>query len=166
MFVEFELLPENARVWFYQSERNLTEQELQIAKSKLKGAINGWVTHGSPMKGSFKIIDNRIILIAADTDFQDPSGCSIDSSTRWLKALGEDLGISFFDRSIGYYNDDELQFFPFFEAKKLVTNGTIKPDTRLVNHQLSSIEDYTKAFTVKASESFLKRHFNLAEIDQ
>ncbi len=164
MFVEFESLPENARVWFYQSERNLTAQEKQITESKLKDAINGWVTHGSPMKGSFKIIDNRIILIAADTDFQDPSGCSIDSSTRWLKALGEDLVISFFDRSIAYYNGEQLQFFPFFEAKKLVTNGTIKPDTQLVNHQLASIEDFNKAFTLKASDSFLKRHFNLAEI--
>ena len=159
MFAEFESMPDSSRVWFYQTNKKLTESESEVAIDFLTRSIDSWVTHGMPMKGSFNLLHGRVLLIAADVDFQSPSGCSIDSSTRWLKDLGASLNVDFFDRSVGYFEDNELQFFSFFDSKKKVQSGVLKPESQVLNHQIGTMADVKNKFTVAATESFLKRHF-------
>lgn len=163
MYIDFEALPATARVWYYQADRFLSEEEVSKTEVYLKNEIEEWATHGKPMRGSFKIIYSRVLVLAADTDFQDPSGCSIDSSTRWLKELETRLGVSFFDRSIGYFEGDSPKFFSFFEAKKMVVSETILPDTPIINHQISTKQDLEDKLVVSAQNSFLKRYFSLVE---
>ncbi len=159
MYISFDELPGNARIWWYQADRNLSPSEIEILESKLRLNMDNWLTHGMPMKGSFTILFDRVILIGADTDFQSPSGCSIDSSTRWLKDLGAQLGLQLFDRSIGYFKDDELNFISFFDAKKVIQEGHIQSDTKILNTQISSKDDVDTRLTIPASETFLKRYF-------
>lgn len=163
MFVEFKTLAENARVWVYQADRNLSEAEQARILDSLSAAVDTWVTHGMPMKGSVKILFNRLILIAADTDFQEPSGCSIDSSTRWLQELGQAQALNFFDRSIGYFEDGEWKFFPIFDAGKQVSGGIIRPDTQVINPRVVSVGDLENSLVIPASASFLNRYFSMSE---
>lgn len=163
MFVEFKTLPENARVWVYQADRNLSEAEQVQVLDFLSAAVDTWVTHGMPMRGSVKILFNRLVLIAADTDFQEPSGCSIDSSTRWLQELGKTLALNFFDRSIGYFEDGQWQFFSVFEAGKQVSGGIIRPDTKVINPRVERVGDLEDLLVIPASASFLNRYFSMSE---
>lgn len=163
MFVEFNELPENARIWVYQANRDMNEAEQATVLDFLRAEVNTWVTHGMPMRGSVQIRFDRIILIAADTDFQQPSGCSIDSSTGWLQELGKNTGLNFFDRSIGYFEDGKLKFFSVFEAKKQVSAGTIQPDTQVINLQVSTVRELNNSAVITASESFLSRYFSMIE---
>lgn len=163
MFVEFKELPENARLWVYQADRDLSETEQTRILGFLSRAVDTWLTHGMPMRGSVKILFNRMVLLAADTGFQQPSGCSIDSSTGWLQELGSAMGLNFFDRSIGYFEDGRLEFFSVFNAKKQVSGGIIQPDTPIINLQIKAIHDLEKALVIPASESFLSRYFSVAD---
>ncbi len=163
MFVEFKTLAENARVWVYQADRNLSEAEEARILDFLRAALDTWVTHGMPMRGSVKILFNRLILIAADTDFQDPSGCSIDSSTRWLQELGKAMNVNFFDRSIGYFEDGDWKFFSVFDTKKQVSGGIIRPETPVINPRVGSVGDLENSLVIPASASFLNRYFSMAE---
>jgi len=163
MFVEFNDLPESARVWVYQANRDMREAEQAAVLDFLKAEVNTWVTHGMPMRGSVQIRFNRMVLIAADTDFQQPSGCSIDSSTGWLQELGKNTGLDFFDRSIGYFEDEKLKFFSVFEAKKQVSGGIIQPDTPVVNLQVNTVRELNNSWVIPASESFLSRYFSMIE---
>lgn len=163
MFVEFNELPEDARIWVYQANRDMNEAEQAAVLDFLKAEVNTWVTHGMPMRGSVQIRFNRMILIAADTGFQQPSGCSIDSSTGWLQELGKNTGLNFFDRSIGYFEDGKLKFFSVFEAKKQVSGGTIQPDTPVINLQVSTVRELNNSAVIPASESFLSRYFSMIE---
>lgn len=163
MFVEFKTLPENARLWIYQADRNLSEAEQARVLDFLTPAVDAWVTHGMPMRGSVQILFNRLVLIAADTDFQNPSGCSIDSSTRWLQELGTAMNISFFDRSIGYFEDGEWKFFSVFDARKQVSGGIIRPDTRVINPRVDTLGDLESSLVIPASASFLNRYFSMVE---
>ncbi|MCD8540238.1 MAG: hypothetical protein LRY55_11025 [Leadbetterella sp.] len=163
MFVEFETLPENARVWMYQADRNLSEAEQARVMDFLTTAVDTWVTHGMPMRGSVRLLFNRLVLLAADTGFQEPSGCSIDSSTRWLQELGQAMNLSFFDRSIGYFEDGEWKFFSVFEAGKQVSGGIIRPDTRVMNPRVDSVGKLESLLVIPASASFLNRYFSTVE---
>ena len=159
MFIEINKLPSTGRVWFYQADRFLSNDEVSNIEQSLKLFINSWLTHGTQMKGSFRIYNNRVIILAADSGFQEASGCSIDSMTRWLKKMGVELDTQFFDRSIGYFKEDKLLFCPVFEVKKYINNGEITSDTFILNQQISSVGELDSSLKILAKDSFLKRHF-------
>lgn len=163
MYIDFEEMPDNARIWFYQADRVLSEEEADRISSTLQDKLDIWLTHGMPMKGSFRIISNRIILIAADVNFQSPSGCSIDSSARWLQELGETLGLNLFDRSFGIVSEEGLNFVSFMGLKKHVESGEIKPETRVLNSQVATKGDLDSLFFIPASETYIKRYFPVVE---
>ncbi len=94
----FPELPSDARVWIYCSDRVLDVEESKTITDKLASFIHRWSTHGSAMKASSGILLDRFIVIAADEQRLAASGCSIDSSVRFIKELGAQFNINFFDR--------------------------------------------------------------------
>lgn len=163
MYIQFKDLPADARIWVYQSNRDLTETEKSSALTFLTEAVENWVTHGMPMRGSVNILFNRLVLVAADTAFQQPSGCSIDASTDWLQELGRQMGVDFFDRSIGYFEGEELKSFSVFEARKHVLSGLVQPGTRIINAQVGTIAEWEDRGIIPAGSSFLNRYFPVIE---
>lgn len=159
MLVDFNSLPENARVWVYQSDRILNDAEINEISEYLSSQISGWESHGSPLQASFEFFYDKFLVIGVNTLYQDPSGCSIDSSTRWLKEIQHNFGIDFFDRSIAYFDNENLSFFPILEAKKQVLAGKINADTTVLNHQIGSLSDLKINWKLKASDSFMKKYF-------
>ena len=159
MLVDFNSLPENARIWVYQSDRILNDSEMGEISQYLSTQISGWESHGSPLQASFEFFYDKFLVIGVNTLYQDPSGCSIDTSTRWLKEIQQNFGIDFFDRSIAYFEDDTLNFFPILEAKKQVLSGKVKANTTVLNHQIGSLIELKNNWKLKASDSFMKKYF-------
>lgn len=159
MLVDFNSLPENARIWVYQSDRILNDSEMGEISQYLSTQISGWESHGSPLQASFEFFYHKFLVIGVNTVFQDPSGCSIDTSTRWLKEIQQSFGIDFFDRSIAYFEDDTLNFFPILEAKKQVLSGKVNANTTVLNHQIGSLSELKNNWKLKARDSFMKKYF-------
>ena len=159
MYITFEDINSDARIWIYQSAIELNEKQIAGISEFLISNIDDWSSHGAPIKGSFSIYFNRFLIIAADTNFNDTSGCSIDSSTRWIKQINADFDLDFFDRSQGYFENEKLKFFPILEAKKFISSGKIAADTIILNNQISKKSDLDLNWKIKASESIFKRYF-------
>ncbi len=68
MYTPFQNLPSSARVWIYQGDRKLSENELTIITDHLKLFTERWQTHGKPMISSFEIRFDQFVVIAADED--------------------------------------------------------------------------------------------------
>ncbi|MCU0326523.1 MAG: hypothetical protein MUF45_14925 [Spirosomaceae bacterium] len=103
MYIDFEKMPQDARLWVYQANRDLTGGEVDVVQANLQNATQQWAAHGVPLLASFKILYNRFVIVAVDEGQNAASGCSIDASTRWLKELGNHLNIDFFDRSQAFF---------------------------------------------------------------
>ena len=159
MFLEFEQLHETSRIWIYQAQRELSEPELESLSVFLKNAVESWESHGKPVTGSFKFFHNRILVIAAANGFDEVSGCSIDTSTRWLKQILSETGIDFFDRSVPYFSGEEINYLPVFQIKTFIDLKTISADTYILNHQIDTISRLKKDWKVKASDSPFSRYF-------
>ena len=159
MLVAFESLPDHAKVWIYQADRILDETETNEITDYLSEQVANWESHGSPLQASFKFFYDKFLVLAVNTDLQEPSGCSIDSSTKWLKNIQQTLNIDFFDRSIAYFENETLHFFPVLEAKKQVLAGKINAETTLLNHQVITLADLKNNWKLKASDSFIKKYF-------
>ena len=98
MICDFDSLPQNSKIWIYQSSRMLEDHELQTINTFLNENIKMWTSHGSALTGSFKILEDRFVILACDLSKNAPSGCSIDSSTKWFKDLSSILNVDLKDQ--------------------------------------------------------------------
>jgi len=55
MYVDFENLNDNSRIWVYQSSREFNAEEIEAMEVKLKDFVNEWTRHGDDLKASFEI---------------------------------------------------------------------------------------------------------------
>ncbi|WP_337041442.1 hypothetical protein [Emticicia sp. 17c] len=162
MYIAFEQLPSSARIWIYQANRALTDNEISIIETTLQPAVSQWAAHGAALLASVKVLHNRFVVIALDENQHEASGCSIDASTRWFKELGNQLNIDFFDRSQAYLDGNEIKTFSIFQPKKAIENGLINADTIIFvnNNNIHTLADLSTKWQIKASESYLKRFFS------
>ena len=80
MFTAYKNLPNNSRVWIYQSDREFNNKEVELIKEESEDFINQWTRHGDDLKGSFTIKYNHFLVLAVDESYNNISGCSIDLS--------------------------------------------------------------------------------------
>ena len=66
MLVPFESLPEEARIWVYQSNRPFTEEEIQHIAKDLEAFLTQWTAHGSDLQAGYELPYNRFIVIGLD----------------------------------------------------------------------------------------------------
>lgn len=140
MYIPFDNLPKNARVWVYQSNRTLSASEMSVITTFLADAIGQWAAHGAALKASYKIVQNRFVIVALDENHNAASGCSIDASTHWLKSLGNELNIDFFDRSVVYLTpENTLVAISPFTVKAAIEKGDLLPQTPIFTQQVADI---------------------------
>lgn len=103
-------MPDDAKVWVYQSNRVLSEQEALDILNAGQVFINTWSAHGASLKASFDVIYSRFIVIAVDEEQALASGCSIDSSVRFVKQLEQQFNLNLFDRmQVAYHHGREIK---------------------------------------------------------
>ena len=98
MYIDFDRLPDEARVWVYQADRRLTDEEVTTIEKTLQVALSQWAAHGQPLLASARVAENRFLVLGVDEGYSLPSGCSIDSSVRTVQEVGRQIGVDFFDR--------------------------------------------------------------------
>lgn len=157
MYVSFDQLPPQARIWIYQSDKKITAEQNAIISQALHAFSEQWSVHGMPMETSFEIRYNRFIILGAN---DQASGCSIDSSVRTLKGVGESLGINFFDRNqIAFLQEAEVVLIPMNQLKATLEQGKWNNSTQTFNNLASTKAELEKNWILPAAATWLKRYF-------
>ncbi len=160
MYIDFDKLPDTARVWAYQANRSLSDGEVETIEESLEPALSEWAAHGQPLLASAQVIENRFVLVAVDEGYTLPSGCSIDASVRTLQQIGQQVGVDFFDRSAAVQLvDGSVQTFSLPAIKAAVTDGLLTPDTIVFNTLVKTKAEFLADWLIRASDSWLKRYF-------
>jgi hypothetical protein len=153
-----ELLPttlsDSSRVWVYQAESNLSENEVALIKQACEQFIPAWKAHGTNLQADYRILFDRFVCLFVDESGQDATGCSIDSSVHFIQQLEKALGKSLMQRTqVIYFNEDsELQ-----EIEMNQMSGTVKADTLVFNNLINSLGDMKKGWLVAAKDSWHAR---------
>jgi len=158
MYVPFDSLEDSARVWIYQAGRKLTESEKNTISESLSAFTHQWVAHGNPLKTSFKIFHDQFIVLAADENFEQASGCSIDGAVRTIQQINNQFGLSLFDRTKVAFLKEEIVVVASGDILKSLEQGTWKSDTPTFNNVLTTKGDLTKHWIIPASQTWLKRY--------
>ena len=162
MLVPFNKMPDCARVWVYQADRDLSDAEVQYVQQTLDNQVNNWAAHGAALAGAATILHKRFVIVTVDENHNQVSGCSIDASTNWLKNLGAEMNLNFFDRSVAYIQNAEIKVVEMLKIKTLVSEGIITPNTLIFNNLVPNMGEFKNAWNVSAGESWMKRYFKTA----
>ena len=161
MFVAYNDMPIHARVWIYQSDKILSDRDCKLILEQAKSFLIQWSAHGSGLKSSAKIFHNRFVALFLDEQHTQASGCSIDSSVNFIKSIGAQLGINFFDRSkVAFLIDDEIYIESLSKLKEKVAEGVIDENTLTFNNLVGNKKEFIDQWQVAASETWLNRYFN------
>ncbi|GAB3268663.1 hypothetical protein GCM10027347_38230 [Larkinella harenae] len=160
MWTSFNQLPDTARVWVYQAARPLTNAEVAAIETDLQPAVESWAAHGTPLLGSAQLLHNRFLIVAVDEGHHLPSGCSIDSSVRWVREIGQKLNTDFFDRSAAYVTaDGSIETVALPQIKAAVAEGRLAPETTVFNNLVATKRELENNWQIPAGDSWLKRYF-------
>ncbi|MEN9730620.1 MAG: hypothetical protein RLZ91_1738 [Bacteroidota bacterium] len=159
MYIPFQEMPGQARIWVYQASRSLLAPELDQIKQILTQSCQNWEAHGAPLQASFEIKYNQVIIVAVNEAMNAASGCSIDASTRWFKSLGETLQVDFFSRDVAVVRAEQVELLALGQLKSAVETGLLAPEDQIITPLLQSVEQYRNQWLSTADQSYLKRYF-------
>lgn len=115
----FPELPDSSRVWLYLANRPLDSTELNFAKEKLDLFLSNWTAHNKQLHCNGTILFSQYLVLSVNENIENASGCSIDSSVRFVKALGQELELDFFNRMQVLALENNLTSIQnYFEASK------------------------------------------------
>ena len=160
---EFQDLPDEARVWVHCFEQELSEQQQEIIQKGLKEFLPQWVSHGTPVKGVFKILSGRFVVTAAYSQ-EGISGCSMDSLLRNFKTFKTVYGLDGLKGGLLFYRDKDgaIQAVNQLKFQDLMESGEITAETQVFQTLLSSLGQLRSGeFEAPFEESWLSRTFSL-----
>ena len=160
MIIDFKTLSENSRIWIYQSNRSLTQQEKESISKLIEDFLNNWNSHGVSLNSGFEIKYNRFIVIAQDQNTQSATGCSIDSMVHFIQKLEKQYNISLLDKlNVSYKQGDYIAYKSLKDFKKMVKDGAVSKNTIVFNNLVQTKLEYTNYWEVPAFESWHARFF-------
>lgn len=147
-------MPDHARVWVYQADRPLSDQEANQISYELTSFINDWKAHGSDLKAASAVVDNRFLILAVDERQAMASGCSIDSSVRVIRNIGEKFKADLFNRmQIAYIDKENLKSANLYELSSMLKKGEVNPDTIMFDNTIQTVGELKKRWKIKLAES-------------
>lgn len=161
MYVPYNTLPETARVWIYQSNREFTEQEKEQINKMTTDFVEQWTRHGENVRGSFTIKYNRFLIIAVDQSFVEVSGCSIDASVKLVQQIQAQFKVDMLNKlAIAYKENNAIKISSMAEFTNLAKTGVITKNTIVFNNMINTIEGVNTLWEVPATQSWHIRFFN------
>ncbi|NVK09002.1 MAG: ABC transporter ATPase [Tenacibaculum sp.] len=158
MFTEYKKLPQNSRVWVYQSDREFTQEEIEFISAKALLFIDNWTRHGDDLKGSFTIKYNQFLILGVDENFNNVSGCSIDASVRFIQELEKELELDLMDKmNVSFKDGDNINIVKLPEFQNFVKEQKVTAETVVFNNMVNTKEDFEKKWEVPANESWHAR---------
>ena len=158
MFTEYKNLPNNARVWIYQSDREFTSEEIETVSVKAEDFINQWTRHGDDLKGSFTFKYNQFLVLAVDESFNTVSGCSIDSSVRFIQTLEKELQLELMNKmNVTFKDNEHINLVTLADFQRYAKEQKVTLETIVFNNMVATKEDFENKWEVPARESWHKR---------
>ncbi len=160
MLVPFNTLPQNARVWIYQSNEEFSTDEITQISAKIETFITSWQRHGEDLKASYQIKYNHFIMLGVDESLNDVSGCSIDSSVHFIKQLEQEFGVDLMNKmNTAFKIGDNINVVSLTQFQEFVKQGKITSNTIVFNNMVQSKSDFDIKWEVPANQSWHKRFF-------
>ncbi|MBS1532734.1 MAG: ABC transporter ATPase [Bacteroidetes bacterium] len=146
---------EQSRVWIYQSDKELTDEQAARLHILLNNFAAEWTAHNHQLKAKAEVRYNRFIILIVDESQAGASGCSIDKSVNFLKRVEQEFGISLFDRfNFAYREGEKVLSAPRHRFEELLKEGKINSNTIVFNNLVPTLADLETKWEVPFKDSW------------
>jgi len=159
--VDFESLPDSARIWIFAADRELEPEEERELLDAVDDFLEEWNAHGTPLRGARSWRYHRFLIVGVDEEAAPPSGCSIDALVRVLKEKERELDVGLLDNAPVWYRGRRgVRTAPRSEFREMAKSGEVTPGTVVFDNSLTRMEDLREgAWERPARESWHGRVF-------
>lgn len=137
-------LSPQARLWIWVSSRPIMTEEAHDLKTALDSFLKTWSSHERPIRGAWKLVDDRILLIAGEIPGGDISGCGIDKSVHQIEKVAVNHGFEWLpglDVVFRRSPEAPLESLPRPVFRDAISSGQIGPNAIVVDRTIGTIED-------------------------
>ena len=160
MYVPFETLPEESRIWIYQANRKFSDDEMTEIEEALKVFVENWAAHGTGLEASFITKYNRFIILAVNQDSQSATGCSIDASVHFIQELEKKYGVDLLDKmNVTFKLGEHIAHKNLIEFRKMAKEKAVSANTIVFNNLVNTVGEWQDYWEVPAAESWHSRFF-------
>jgi chemotaxis regulatin CheY-phosphate phosphatase CheZ len=160
MYIPFENLPEESKIWIYQSNRKFSDDELLEIEKELQAFLEQWTAHGTSLEASFITKYNRFIIIAVNQEVQQATGCSIDKSVEFIQSLEQKYNVDLLDKmNVTYKQGEFLTHKSLLDFKRMAKEKAVSSNTIVFNNLVNTIEEWKENWEVPAEDSWHSRFF-------
>lgn len=158
MLADLIALSDESRVWLYQADRVLSDQEKDEMKVAIFDFVKHWTAHSKELLAYGNIFHNRILALFVDETLMGASGCSIDTSVKFVTQLGAHFKVDFFNRMLfSYLKDDIIYTVTQAELKAFYANGAINDSTLMFDNLVKNKGDFLNSWLKPLEECWVKR---------
>ena len=146
---------EQSRVWIYQSDRELYDEQVKELQENLNNFTAEWTAHNHQLKAKAEIRYNRFLILIVDESQAGASGCSIDKSVNFMKKIEQQFGINLFDRfNLAYREGEKVLSLPRHDFEELLKQGKINKQTIVFNNLVQNLSELEKNWEVPFKDSW------------
>lgn len=160
MYVPFDTLPEESRIWIYQSNRKFSDEELAEIEVDLKQFIENWAAHGISLTASYLLKYNRFIILAVNQEQQVATGCSIDASVVFIQGLEKKYNVDLLDKmNVTFKVGEHVAHKTLIDFKKMAKDKAVTGETIVFNNLVNNIAEFNESWETPATYSWHSRFF-------
>ena len=140
--VDFNQLPDDARLWIFPAERSLSDAEQAQLLTEVDRFIDQWAAHGVPLSAARELRYDRFLFVAVDERKAGPSGCSIDAMFRQAQALEREIGVELSDHApVVFRQGSAIERVPRDTFAELAATGKVDVETTVFDNTLTRVGD-------------------------
>jgi len=158
MLVDFKKLPDNSKVWIYQSNRKFYPTEIEAVKTKIEVFLSSWRDADIDIIASYQFLYDRFIIFSVDETLDKLSIDAIDKSVSFILQLQSDYGIELLDKlNVCFKQGEFVQYKELKEFKKLLKSKSISEKTIVFNNLINTKEELENNWEIPLEDSWHNR---------
>ena len=164
IFVNFNELPDTARVWVFGAEKPLNSSQVQKLTENMRFFLEQWKAHKKELNPSWELRHNQFIIVGVDESMMAASGCSIDSMVHNLKNFETASGANIVGNGLKvFYRDknESIQCVGRAKFKQLVESGLVNEGTVVFNNTIQIVADLRNRWEIPMKESWHMQAFRV-----
>ena len=157
MFVPFDKMSDHSRIWVYQCNRELLENEISEIKKLAQKFVNEWTAHQQTLHASFELFYGIFLVLAVDENHNDASGCSIDKSVHFIRQVETQFNISLLDRfNIAFRRNEKVEVKSLGDFLKMSKDEKLNDSFPIFNNLLTTKADLRTKWEIPLNETWVK----------
>lgn len=157
MFVPFNDLPDYSKIWIYQSDRILNDEEEKEIKKSAESFVGEWTAHQQTLHAGFEIFHHIFLVLAVDENHNDASGCSIDKSVHFIRGMENQFNLSLFNRfNIAFRKGEKIFVESLNNFLKTFKDEHLADNLPVFNNLIFTKGDLKTKWEIPLNESWVK----------